>query len=78
MIEPIGGDGGGNFFLLEATSRSDASVWKWLHELGCADDGIDSESVVEMARSFSAFLERMADDWEAFVRDDRAWRFMSG
>lgn len=53
MIEPNGGDGGGNFFLLEVTSRSDASVWKWLHELGCAEDGIESESVEEMARSFS-------------------------
>ena len=77
-VLPIGGDGGGNLFVLEVTSRCDAWVWKWLHELGCADDGVETESIEVMSRSFSAFLERIADDWEAFLRDDRAWSFMSG
>jgi len=31
-----------------------------------------------VAHTFAAFLHRVAEDWEAFLRDDRGWKYVSG
>jgi hypothetical protein len=60
---PIATDGGGNAFLLAASGI----VWRWDHETG---------KLARVASSFGAFLERVAEDWEAYVSDKPGWRFL--
>lgn len=62
-VAPVATDGGGNAFLLSEAGR----VLRWDHEMG---------SVTEVAKSFADFLERVADDWAAYVADTAGWRFL--
>ena len=63
---PFAGDGGGNGFDVALT---DGRVWHWNHETGFAR---------AIAPSFSAFLERVVEDWEHAAAGDPAWRYLSG
>ena len=60
---PVATDGGGNAFLLSASGV----VWQWNHETG---------EVENVAPSFGAFLERVAEDWAAYISDEPDWRFL--
>jgi hypothetical protein len=60
---PVATDGGGNAFLLGESGR----VWRWDHE---------TDKVNIIAESFDAFLERVADDWAAYVSERKDWRFL--
>jgi hypothetical protein len=62
-VVPVATDGGGNAFLLGPSGR----VWRWDHE---------TDSLVEIADSFQSFLERVADDWEAYLTDRPGWQFL--
>lgn len=63
---PIGGDGGGNMFLMSLADNN--HVLKWNHETGAQ---------VRLANNFAEFLERMLKDWEQFVAQDSSWNYMS-
>ena len=76
---PVGADGGGNLFLL--TLRPPHEVWKWNHETGAATNGtlpLAHPSLTPVSFGFVAFLERVLEDWEHFVADDRQWPFLAG
>jgi hypothetical protein len=60
---PVAIDGGGNAFLLGASGR----VWRWNQETGRLN---------LVAASFGAFLERVAEDWSAYVSEKPGWRFL--
>jgi len=77
-VLPIGGDGGGNMFLLEKGVGTQGRVWKWSHEYPTRFDGVASEGLTFLAPSFTAFLERVAEDWQHFVALDRSWHYISG
>ena len=62
---PFAGDGGGNGF---DVALIDGRVWRWNHETGHAR---------EIAASFSAFLSRVAEDWEHAAAGDPAWAYLS-
>jgi hypothetical protein len=63
LVVPVGTDGGGNAFLLSEKGR----VWRWYLETG---------NVSEVATSFTAFLDRVAADWTAYVADLQGWRYL--
>jgi hypothetical protein len=67
-LVPIGSDGGGNIFFMALPS---GNVLKWRHD-------VSTSPFVELASSFSGFLERMAEDWAHFIDDDREWKYMAG
>jgi len=77
-VVAIGGDGGGNQFLLGFGEVSSGHVWKWNHEHPVRSSGVVRQGVTEIAGSFSEFLERVADDWEHFEQNDRSWVYLSG
>lgn len=60
---PVATDGGGNAFLLGANGQ----VWRWDHE---------TDKLKLVAASFGAFLERVAEDWAAYVSEKPDWRFL--
>jgi hypothetical protein len=60
---PVATDGGGNAFLLGASGR----VWRWDHE---------TDRLNLVATSFGTFLERVAEDWSAYVSEKPGWRFL--
>ena len=60
---PVATDGGGNAFLLGASGR----VWRWNHE---------TDRLNLVVASFGAFLERVAEDWSAYVSEKPGWRFL--
>jgi hypothetical protein len=60
---PVATDGGGNAFLL----ASSGAIWRWNHETGEAN---------VVADSFGAFLERVVDDWAAYIDERPGWRFL--
>jgi SMI1 / KNR4 family (SUKH-1) len=62
-VAPVATDGGGNAFLLSAIGH----VWRWDHE---------TDKVEMIAESFESFLEKVADDWAAYVSDKPGWRFL--
>jgi hypothetical protein len=62
-VVPIATDGGGNGFLISAGGR----VWRWDHETGRL-------SVV--AASFAEFLERVVQDWAAYIADTPGWQYL--
>lgn len=66
-VLPVAGDGGGNLFLLGI--RAPHSVWLWNHETGM---------VVEVSLGFTAFLQRVLEDWEHFARGTKNWRYLVG
>src|SRR5262245_3073384 len=59
---PVATDGGGNAFLLSTSG----TIWRWDHETGRAN---------VVAASFGAFLERVVQDWAAYVYEQPGWRF---
>jgi hypothetical protein len=63
-VLPVATDGGGNAFFLGASGR----VWRWDHETG---------KVRLISASFAAFLERIADDWEAYASETPNWQFLT-
>ena len=77
-VSPIGGDGGGNLFLIGRSPNALGWVWKWNHEYPIRFDGVAREGLLLLSRSFEGFLERIADDWEHFVSQDREWDYISG
>ncbi len=78
LVLAVAGDGGGNQFLMAVGSEAAGQVWKWNHERPVRFDGVAREGLTVVAGSFTAFLERVAEDWEHFVHDDRAWSYISG
>jgi hypothetical protein len=66
-VLPIATDGSRNAFL--ASIDSDGPVWKWSHENG---------ATVEVAESFDAFLDRLADDFYMFAIGKKDWEYLSG
>lgn len=78
QVAAIGGDGGGNLFLMGRSPNAAGEVWKWNHEYPPRFDGVSSDGLLFVAASFTEFLERVADDWEHFVADDRDWSYISG
>ena len=65
-IVPIGGDGGGNLFVM---SLDEKQVFKLNHETG---------ELKVLANAFADFLQRMCHDWEHFLAGDDKWEYMSG
>ncbi len=61
--QPVATDGGGNAFLITETG----DVWRWDHETG---------GTWHVAESFEAFLNRIADDWEHYLAEDRGWVYL--
>lgn len=60
---PVATDGGGNAFLLS----SSGAIWWWNHQTG---------KTKVVADSFLAFLERVAEDWSAYIEEWAGWRFL--
>jgi hypothetical protein len=60
---PVATDGGGNAFLV----TSSGAIWRWDHEAG---------KVKLVADSFGAFLERIVEDWAAYIDERPGWRFL--
>jgi len=77
-VAVVAGDGGGNQFVMAVGGEAAGRIWKWNHEYPPRFDGVAREGLTEIAASFSGFLERVADDWEHFVADDRGWAYISG
>jgi hypothetical protein len=76
-VLPIAADGGGNLFLLGVHPPHE--VWKWNHEIGAARDGAlpsESEALSHVSYGFTAFLQRVVQDWEHFAEGDDAWPFL--
>jgi SMI1 / KNR4 family (SUKH-1) len=63
-LAPIATDGGGNAFLVD---MDDGGVFYWEHEEG---------SVSRVVDSFTAFLERVAEDWKHASMNDKDWRYL--
>jgi hypothetical protein len=74
----VGGDGGGNLFLMSTSPDAPGAVWKWDHEAEVRFDGVAKDGLTRVADSFGGFLERVATDWEHFVARDRTWNYISG
>lgn len=74
----VGGDGGGNLFVMGTSVNAPGRVWKWNHEHPARADGTAIDAVTEVAADFVSFLERIALDWEHFVANDAEWRNISG
>lgn len=75
----VGGDGGGNLFLLHVTDPW--RVWKWNHELGPCSATVrsDDPALTEIGQGFTTLLERFVEDWRHFLSDDYGkWRYISG
>lgn len=60
----IATDGGGNAFVVAADL---GTVWRWNHE---------TASVKHVARDFSEFLHRVAEDWTHDLDGDDAWDYL--
>lgn len=60
---PVATDGGGNGFLLGTSGR----VWQWSRE---------TDKLKIVAPTFNAFLERVAEDWAAYISEKPGWRFL--
>jgi hypothetical protein len=57
-------DGGGNAFLLSPRS---GNVCRWDHETG---------NMTTVAESFAGFLQRVVEDWVAYVQDREQWTYL--
>jgi len=69
----LGSDGGGGRFAERLDSREIAYMPPGLVRQGGYDNSDRRTRIV--SSDFGAFLERLADDLDAFVRDDRSWAF---
>ena len=66
-VLPVGADGGGNAFLLQL--RAPHGVLRWDHAVGGHQP---------VADGFAGFLERVRDDWRAFLGPDpEAWTYIT-
>jgi hypothetical protein len=66
----IGGDGGGNLWLIGGSEPF--PVFKWEHERGCCVEALSC-----VADGFTALLKRIAQDWQHFEQDDREWKYLA-
>ena len=62
---PIGGDGGGDMFLMLLDGSG--QVVKWNHEVNAHE---------RIADNFTNFLERILQDWEHFIAQDNDWKYL--
>jgi hypothetical protein len=67
VLMPIGGDGGGNLFLMDL--KNEGHVLKWDHETGRKD---------LVAVGFFEFLYRVLEDWKHFTSGDGGWKYLAG
>ncbi len=74
----VGGDGGGNLFVMGISANLPGRVWKWNHEHAVREDGTAIDGFTDIADDFEGFLDRFALDWEHFVANDADWRYISG
>ena len=74
----IAGDGGGNQFLMGTSNATNGYIWKWSHEFPPRFDGMASEGLKLVAKSFTQFLALVVDDWEHFAAHDNQWQYISG
>ena len=75
---PVAGDGGGNVFLLSLGAAG--SVLRWDHEIGGsrAEVSPGDPGISIVADGFTAFLERIRDDWRHFLGPDPdAWEYLT-
>ena len=75
---PVAGDGVGNVFLLRLGAAT--PVLRWDHETGGSRPEVSPEdpSVMIVADSFAAFLERIRDDWRHFLGPDPgSWTYIT-
>ncbi|MFO0551529.1 MAG: SMI1/KNR4 family protein [Polyangiaceae bacterium] len=77
-VVAVAGDGGGNQFVLGMAGQRRGWVWKWCHEYPVRFDGVANMGLTQVASTFAAFVERVAEDWEHFARDDQTWAYLSG
>lgn len=76
-VLPIASDGGGNVFLLQL--KPPFLVLRWDHELG-GEDAVSSghQSLRPAADGFASFLDRIRDDWRAFLGPDPgSWTYIT-
>lgn len=78
LLLPVGGDGGGNLFLLEL--REGGRVFKWNHERTSDARSVEAShaSLSLVADSWASFLDRLVEDWRHFVAGDPHWRYLVG
>lgn len=75
---PVAGDGGGNLFLLGLGATG--AVLRWDHESGGArpDDASGNPHLTLVADGFTAFLERIRDDWRHFLDpESESWDYIT-
>ncbi len=75
---PVAGDGGGNVFLLRLGAAT--PVLRWNHETGGSRPEVSSADpgLMIVADSFTAFLERVRDDWRHFLGPDPdSWTYLT-
>ena len=73
---PIGGDAHGNLFLLSVSEDLNGSVWKWDQGVPPQTDGSLTHGTTRVAASFSAFLERVVEDWTHHLDEDSEWHYV--
>ncbi|MEZ4407867.1 MAG: hypothetical protein R3A52_15545 [Polyangiales bacterium] len=74
----VGGDDGGNLFVMGTSANAPGRVWRWNHEHPARADGTAIDGVTEVAADFVSFARRIALDWERIVANDTEWRYISG
>jgi hypothetical protein len=78
-VLPIGGDGGGNLFLLEVAPPF--RVLKWHHERYSREEACspDARCLSLISEGFTAFLVRVAADWRRYLEGgEDKWPYISG
>jgi hypothetical protein len=78
FVLSVGGDGGGNLFVMGTSPSALGFIWKWNHECPPRFDGVALKGVTLVARGFTEFLDRIAEDWEHFAAGDKEWAYVSG
>ena len=77
-VLPVGGDGGGNLFLLQL-GRPHLAL-RWDHEIGEVRDVVPADHACfrPVAEGFVSLLERIRDDWRHFLAaDPGSWTYLS-
>lgn len=78
VLLPVAGDGGGNLFLLGLGAT--APVLRWDHESGGSPTHVASGNpgLTFVADGFTAFLERIRDDWRHFLAPESdSWDYIT-
>jgi hypothetical protein len=60
---PVATDGGGNMFLITGKGK----ISRWNHETG---------EIKQVAATFGVFVERVAEDWAAYINGQPDWCFL--